>query len=94
VTGFVGAILRAVRPSDTSLEGHAAQLKAYRRLGSARRSDLAGHLSADTRRLTRAGIRARHPEYTDEQTELALRRLLYGDELFQRAWPGRPFVAP
>ena len=91
---LVGAILHAVRPADTSLEGQAAQLEAYRRLGPARRSNLAGQLSADTRRLTRAGIRERHPEYTDEQTELALRRLLYGDELFQRAWPRRPLVAP
>ena len=94
MTRFVGAILHPVRPADTSPEGHAAQLEAYRRLGPARRAELAGQLSADTRRLTRAGIRARHPEYTDEETELALRRLLYGDELFQRAWPRSPLVAP
>jgi hypothetical protein len=83
-----------VRPPDTSPEGHAAQLEVYRRLGPTRRAQLAAQMSVDTRRLTREGIRSRHPDYTAEQTELALRRLLYGDELFRRAWPGRPLIAP
>jgi hypothetical protein len=51
-------------------------------------------LSAETRQLTRAGIRARHPDYTDEEVELALRRILYGDDLFTRAWPDQPLIAP
>jgi hypothetical protein len=55
---------------------------------------LAATLSADTRRLTRAGIRARHPDYTDDEVELAIRRLLLGDDLFRRAWPTRPLLAP
>ena len=51
-------------------------------------------MSADTRELTRAGIRARHPAYTDEEVELVLRRILFGDELFGKVWPGRPLLAP
>jgi hypothetical protein len=83
-----------MRPLDTAPESHAAQLEVYRRLGPANRARLAGRLSADARRLTQAGIRARHPEYTDADVEDALRRLLYGDDLFRRAWPGRPLMAP
>jgi hypothetical protein len=83
-----------MRPLDTTPEGHAAQLEVYRRLGPAGRARLAGQLSADARRITRAGIRARHPEYTDTDVEHALRRLLHGDDLFRLAWPGRPLVAP
>jgi hypothetical protein len=83
-----------VRPKDTSLESHEAQLQAYRRLGPAGRARLAAELSAKTRELTRAGIRARHPEYTDEQVENALRRILLGDELFHRAWPALPLLSP
>lgn len=83
-----------MRPRDTTLESHEAQLKAYRRLGPAGRARLAGTLSADTRDLTRAGIRARHPAYTPEEVELAIRRLLLGDDLFCRAWPARPLLAP
>lgn len=83
-----------MHPRDTSAASHAAQLAAYRRLGPERRARLAGRLSEDTRALTRAGIRARHPDYTDVDVEHAFRRLLYGDEMFQRVWPGRPLLAP
>jgi hypothetical protein len=83
-----------MRPRDTTLESHEAQLQAYRRLGAGGRARLAAQLSAATRELTRAGIRARHPAYTQEEVELAIRRLLLGDDLFRRAWPGRPLLAP
>jgi hypothetical protein len=69
-------------------------LQAYRRLGATGRARLAGRLSADTRELTRARIRARHADYTEEQVEFALRRILLGDDLFRRAWPARPLLAP
>jgi len=88
-----GIVLR-VRPRDTSPDGHEAQLRAYRRLGPAGRARVAGKLSAETRELTRAGIRARHPEYGDEEVESALRRILLGDELFRRAWPALPMLSP
>jgi hypothetical protein len=84
----------SVLPRDTTVESSEAQLDAYRRLGPARRARLAATLSADTRQLARAGIRARHPDYTDQEVELALRRLIYGDDLFCRAWPCSPLLAP
>jgi hypothetical protein len=83
-----------VRSRDTAAESHAAQLAVYRRLGAARRAQLAARLSEDVRALSRAGIRARHPAYSDEEVEFALRRLLHGDDLYRRAWPGRPLLAP
>jgi hypothetical protein len=83
-----------MRPRDTTRDSQQIQLDVYRRLGAASRARLAGRLSADTRDLTRAGIRARHPGYTEEEVELALRRVLYGDDLFLRAWPGRLLLAP
>lgn len=89
-----GILLHHMRPRDTTPESHQAQLQAYRRLGAGGRARLAAQLSAATRELTRAGIRARHPAYSEEEVELAIRRLLLGDELFRRAWPGRPLLAP
>ena len=83
-----------VRPRDTSPESHKAQLQAYRRLGPEGRVRVAAKLSADTREMARAGIRARHPEYRDEDVESALRRLLLGDEIFHRAWPKLPLLSP
>ena len=83
-----------MRPRDTTAESHSIQMDIYRRMGPARRAQLAAQLSEDVRQLSREGIRARHPAYTDEEVELALRRLLHGDDLFRRAWPGRPLLAP
>jgi hypothetical protein len=83
-----------MRPRDTAVDSHAVQLDVYRRLGASRRADIAAQLSVEVRNLSRAGIRSRHPDYTDEQVELALRRLIHGDDLFRRAWPGHPLLAP
>ena len=63
-------------------------------MGAGRRAQLAARLSADVRRLSRAGIRSRHPAYTDEDVELALRRLLYGDDLVPPRVAGLPLLAP
>ena len=83
-----------MRARDTTLESQAVQLDVLRRLGPSGRAQLAGRLSADARQLTRDGIRSRHPGYTDAEVEIALRRILYGDDLFSRAWPGCPLLAP
>jgi hypothetical protein len=83
-----------MRPRDTTAESYEAQLAVYRRLGAPQRADLAARMSAATRELTRAGIRSRHPDYDEQKIELALRRLLYGEDLFRRAWPGEPLLAP
>jgi hypothetical protein len=83
-----------MRPRDTTPQSHAVQLDVYRRLGATGRAQLAAQLSADTRQLTRAGIRSRHPGYTEQEVDLALRRVLYGDDLFHRAWPSCPLLSP
>jgi hypothetical protein len=51
-------------------------------------------MSEDARAITRSGIRARHPAYTDGEVEQALRRLMLGDDLVRRAWPHLPLVEP
>jgi len=43
--------------------------------------------------VAEAGIRARHPDYGDEQVTWALRRLRLGDDLLRQAWPDAPLVA-
>jgi len=83
-----------MRPSDTTPQSHAVQVGIYRRLGPAGRMLLADRLSMDVRALSRAGIRLRHPEYSEGEIEQALRRLLLGDDLFRKAWPGQPLLPP
>jgi hypothetical protein len=83
-----------MRPADTSPEAHALQIEIYRRMGPEKRLALALRLSDEARAITRSGIRARHPEYSEEQVDQALRRLLLGDDLFQRAYRGQPLLPP
>jgi hypothetical protein len=81
-------------PLDTTPDAHAAQLEAYRRMEGRGRADVMFRLGEMTRRTTMAGIRRRHPEYDDVQVRLALARLLLGDDLVRRVWPGRELVSP
>jgi hypothetical protein len=74
-------------PLDTDPRAHEIQLAVYRRMTPAQRSLLAVELSESVRATARAGIRARHPDYSDADVERALRVLLYGEDLVRRAWP-------
>ncbi len=55
---------------------------------------MALRMSEEARAVTMAGIRDRHPEYTEQEARLALCRLIHGDEAFRRVWPGRPLLEP
>lgn len=83
-----------MRPRDTTPAAHEAQLRCYRRMSGAERVALAAQLSEDVRAVAMAGIRSRHPEYSDREAWYALQRLLLGDELFGRAWPLAPRLVP
>ena len=82
------------RPLDTSPEAHRLQGEIYRRLGGAERLAIAFEMTETVRRLAVAGIRHRHPDYTEEQVLGAWARLTLGDELCRKVWPDRPLVAP
>lgn len=84
----------SVRPRDTDRTAHEIQLACYRRMTGAERVAVAAQLSDDVRAIAAAGIRARHPGYSERDVWFALQRLLLGDELFGRAWPAGPRLAP
>ena len=70
------------RPIDTSSEARGRQLEAYRAMTPHHRLRLADQLSADTRALTRAGIRARlAKDASEEDVEAELARILLGPDL-------------
>ena len=82
------------RSSDTTPEGHDAQNQAYRLMGGERRLAIAFRLTELARMATTAGVRARHPEYSDRQVHLAFARIRLGDELTKAVWPEEPLVEP
>jgi hypothetical protein len=66
------------RPNDTSRAADRRQLEAFRVMTPATRLRLADAMSTEIRALARAGIRARHPEYSTEEVDGALAELLLG----------------
>jgi hypothetical protein len=83
-----------VIPLDTSPEIHRMQIERYRRMTGAERVALSLRMTAQASRISAAGIRSRHPEYTSDDVDWALTRLRLGDELFRTAWPSAPVLAP
>ncbi len=81
-------------PLDTTTAADHVQLETYRRLGGAERVAIAFRLSALVRGVAVAGIRQRHPAYTEADVEMAHRRLVLGDDLVGRVWPDRELVDP
>jgi hypothetical protein len=80
-------------PSDTSLEAIRIQHTIYRRMPPEKRLRLACQMSDSIRAVAADGVRARHPDYTERQVQLAVIRMTLGEELFRRVYPGED-VAP
>jgi hypothetical protein len=76
-------------PADTTAEAWEAQAAVLRRLGGSERLLIAFRLTQLAREASRAGIRARHPEYGDDDVKRAFFRMLHGDALTRSAWPDR-----
>lgn len=63
--------------SDTSPKVEALHLELYRAAGTARRARIAAELSDAVRETALAGIRRRHPEFSEAQVRSAFLNLLY-----------------
>jgi len=79
---------------DTSADATRVLTERMLRLTPAQRVAEGLRASVLARDFMRAGIRSRHPDYTREQVEEALARLLWGDELYSQARPGRKLPDP
>jgi len=79
---------------DTSEEAAQVQLDVYRRMAPADRLRVGLELTQMSRGLVAEGIRARHPEYSEDEVRWALIRAWIGADLFQRAYPRCPTLDP
>lgn len=70
-----------VRSPDTSTEAARRQVEIFRRLTGSERVEMALSMSEAARELTVAGIRHRHPDWTDEQVHHALLVQLHGADV-------------
>ena len=84
----------ARRRSDTTPAAEEVQRAIYRRLGGRERIAIAFRLNETVRRMAVAGIRSRHPEYSDREVQQAFARLRLGDALVRQVWPNQPLIDP
>jgi hypothetical protein len=82
------------RPSDTTREAWEAQLAMLRSLSGGERVTIALRLTRLARDASRAGIRARHPGYGEDEVRRAFFRMLHGDAPTRSVWPQRDLLDP
>ncbi|MFW6164352.1 MAG: hypothetical protein ACODAJ_16405 [Planctomycetota bacterium] len=82
------------RPADTSEEADRLQFELWRNMSAEEKLRLVFEWSDAARAIFEAGIRDRHPEYTDDQVRIARIRRELGDELFRRVYPDQPLLQP
>ena len=75
-----------MRSRDTTREALDAQRTAQRRLGPARRVELAFEMSEQAREIAIRGALAREPGLRPEEARARLLRRLLGDALYRAAW--------
>jgi hypothetical protein len=63
------------------------QLAVIRQIGLAGRAQMTFHLCDNLRQITKAGIRHRHPDYTEQQVTQAYLRLILDENLYQQIFP-------
>ena len=72
------------RPADTTRQARSIQLNILRRMPGPARVSMALEMSESVREVTRAGIRHRHPEWSEEQVHDELLVVLLGPNLGDR----------
>ncbi|MBI3412399.1 MAG: hypothetical protein HY040_29105 [Planctomycetes bacterium] len=73
---------------DTTLEAAQVQWEIFRRMPPAKRMALACSMSDSIREVVAAGVRSRHPDYSDVQVKRAVIKLSLGDALYRQVYPG------
>jgi hypothetical protein len=71
-------MILSMRAHDTTARAEEIQMELYRRVGPSRRAQIAVELSEAVRNTTLAGIRRRHPDYSEREVAFAFLRLVYG----------------
>jgi hypothetical protein len=86
--------MKQSRPLDTSPEAERVQIEIFRQMTPERRLHAAAELTQLVRKLMTDGVRARHPNYDEEQVRLAVIRLILPEKLFFAAYPQGKEIFP
>jgi len=75
--------------NDISRQCTEKEIEMYRRMTAEQRVRLSMRLTETWRNRIVAGVRRRHPNYTEQQMRMAVLYLMHGKELFQKVYPGQ-----
>ena len=79
--------------ADTTRAARRIQLDALRRLDGPTRLEMACRMSDDARSISEAGVRHRHPEWSDSEVRRALLELMVGADLARQVLDAQPSTA-
>lgn len=82
-----------VRSADTSRAAELMQIETLHRMGLSGRAALTFQLCDNLRHITKAGIRHRHPDYSEQQVTQAYLHLILEPELFEQIFPNSEISA-
>jgi hypothetical protein len=80
--------------SDTTPQATQVQVDIWRRMGPEGRVSLMLEMCEQVANTSKAGIRQRHPDYSNDQVQDAFLFILWGRETYQRVFPTRTLPVP
>ena len=81
--------MSTVKAHDTTSDALREQVAAYRRMSGAERVQIAAEMSEEAREVTAAGVRHRHPDWSDARVHRTVLIRAYGAKLVDPP-PGDP----
>lgn len=72
---------------DTALEAEKIQISVLKKIGAEGRYKMTVELSDNIRDITLAGIRERHPDFSNEEVRRTLIKLLHGRDVYKQFFP-------
>jgi hypothetical protein len=73
-------------PADTSIQAARVLTRQLQTMSDAERGEHLFEMIEDAREFTSAGVRHRHPQYTEQQVRHAIARLTWGRELYMKVF--------
>ena len=86
--------VRRMNSPDTSKKAQRLQIRVLRVMGAEGRLESALALGRNARSLLEGGVRMRHPDYDDEQVNLATKKLILGQQLYAIVHPHTKDIEP
>ncbi|MEO0124440.1 MAG: hypothetical protein ABIL69_10620 [candidate division WOR-3 bacterium] len=74
------------RLKDTDQFSEEQQIKIFKKIPGEVKLSMSLDLTRTAIELLKTGIKQRHPEYSDDEIEIALKRLLLTDELYEKVY--------